>query len=816
MRLPIDDFLPRITESLKSHPNLIISASPGAGKTTRVPVELSRHFIKQTDKKQIWVLEPRRIAAISAAHRIAEEQGWRVGEEVGYQVRFESQSSSSTRILFLTEALLLRKLRSDPELLSVDAIVLDEFHERSVHVDLALASLKELQELSRPDLKIIVMSATLNALRISEFLDAAPVIDVPGKSHALQVVYHDKAQILRTGPELIQRMKELVIKAVQKIPQGDVLVFLPGQKEIKKLSLELTSVLPEAYSVFELHGQLALAEQRRVLQPCAGRKIILATNVAESSITIDGVSIVVDSGLARIQEQDLATGFDTLRVTKISKASATQRAGRAARQGPGVVFRAWSQYEESTQKDFETPEIERVDLAESLLILSGLGISNFDAFSWFQKPNDKRLQMSLDFLVSINALTHEYQITDDGKKLGSFPVHPRLGKLLLEGQKRNLFSLACKLAVFLSEKSRSKQPLAFSENDLWITDFSSQNEQRMYNQLLALSKDVKSHKNEEGFASQQELLFAVYNDRLCRRRQTESPEAKMAGGRGVQLHTQSTVRKSLYFLALEIKDGTHGANSTVFSAFGLDTQFVESQLKSKSEAVRVITWDEKAQKFWLQEERQWRGLSLGAASRKPATSEDVREKLVDVVLERWEMLLEKNQSLAQFLQRVDFLSKTRPEFLPFSKEMIRASLEQACYGETSLEKVFEKDLIYFFKNNADPKQMELLERECPSHWVVPTGNRLRVKYSVEQGPSVEVRLQELFGLNQAPIFCGQSLTLFLLAPNYRPVQVTRDLASFWKNGYPEVRKEMRTRYPKHSWPDDPLTAPPQAKGRPRQ
>ncbi len=809
MHLPIDGFLPKISESLLSHNNLIISAAPGAGKTTRVPVELSRNTAKQ-----VWVLEPRRIAAVSAASRIAEEQGWELGQEVGYQVRFDSKFSASTKILFLTEALLLRKLKADAELTSVGVIVLDEFHERSLHVDLALACLKELQELARPDIKIVVMSATLNAQQISDYLNTAPIVDVPGQSFPLQVVYHDKGQILSTGPEFLQRMKELILKAVQKVPQGDILCFLPGQGEIKKLYSDLSQTLPKTYELFELHGQLSLADQRRVLKPSPARKVILATNVAESSITIDGVSVVVDSGLARIQEQDLATGFDTLRVGKISKASATQRAGRAARQGPGTVFRAWSKSEESTQKDFELPEIDRVDLSESILLLSGLGISNFDAFSWFQKPSDKRLRMSLDFLVVLGALDKDHLLTPDGKQLGSFPLHPRLGKLLLEGQKRNCFPLACKLAVLLSEGGRSSAPLIFEENDLWVADFSSKFEERMYHQLLDMGKAAAQQKHDADL--QQELLFLVYKDRLCRRRQADSPEAKMAGGRGVLLHAKSSVRKSLYFLALSIKDGHHGANSTVFTAFGLDTDFVEAQLKSEKEVVKTITWDADSNRFWTLEEWQWQGLSLGSTQRKPATAAEVQERLVDVVLARWSQLLEKNEELAQFLQRLTFLSKSHSQILPITEEQIRNSLEQACYGETAVEKIYAKDLVYYFKNNMDAEWVDTLEKECPSHWIVPTGNRLRVKYSLEQGPSVEVRLQELFGLQQVPIFCGQALTLFLLAPNYRPVQVTRDLASFWKNGYPEVRKEMRSRYPKHSWPDDPLTAPPQAKGRPRR
>jgi ATP-dependent helicase HrpB len=374
--LPIDPFLAELREAARASPSLVLSAAPGAGKTTRLPPEL----LRITDKA-VFVLEPRRIAAIGAAQRVAEENGWELGREVGYQVRFDNRSSRATRLLFLTEALLLRKLLRDPELRDVGCVVLDEFHERSLHVDLALAALLELQQLARPDLKIVVMSATLDARPLAEFLGGARVQEVPGKLFPLETLYDEKPQLLRTGPDFTERLQRLVQRAFQERPVGDLLCFLPGRGEIERLrgALEPWAGAKGA-RVFPLHGQLDLGEQRAALAPLPrGRKIILATNVAESSLTVDGVRTVVDSGLQLLSQLHPRTGFPSLDLVRISKASATQRAGRAARQGPGAVYRAWMPYDERSMKDFDPAEILRSDLAESLLLHSAEGLSVFES-----------------------------------------------------------------------------------------------------------------------------------------------------------------------------------------------------------------------------------------------------------------------------------------------------------------------------------------------------------------------------------------------------------------------------------------------------
>lgn len=823
--LPIDPSLPRILETARASSSLVLSAAPGAGKTTRLPPEM----LKAVPGK-VLVLEPRRIAAIAAAGRVAEENGWELGREVGYQVRFDNRSSGATRLLFLTEALLVRKLLRDPELREVGCVVLDEFHERSLHVDLALAALRELQELSRPDLKIVVMSATLNAAPLAAYLGGAPVIEVPGKLFELSTVYEEKSQLLRTGPEFTERMQRLVQRAYREQATGDLLCFLPGRGEIERMRDALGGWAENSGArLFPLHGQLELAEQKAALAPLArGRKILLSTNVAESSLTVDGVRVVVDSGLQRISQLHPRTGFPSLDLTRISKASATQRAGRAARQGPGVVYRAWIPYDELSMKEFDPAELTRSDLSESLLLLSALGVTNYGAFSWFEPPPPRAVEQARGFLQALGAIDSGGALTALGRELRELPVHPRLAKLLLEGRSLGVPRLASELAALLSEPGgRVPAGGMGAENDLLLRwqDWKrsphgprGRGVERAARQLreLAGGEDEQEGPTKSFETKVPQLLLDVYPDRLCRRRRPHEPQARMAGGRGVKLHPDSSVRLSEFFVALEVSEGREVSETLVFQAVGIPDVLVEQKLLPEATAAQEVEWDDEKNKFFVIETKEWNGLSVGREHRRPAEPSEVEGRLAQVAEARFDRLLANNVELGRWVARLRFLHRFDSKWAPLSDEQRHAALEQACYGERSLPEVEAKDLIPFFETQLPPEQVQALQRECPPHWTVPTGNRMRIEYSEEQGPQVEVRLQELFGLPAAPRVAGQPLTLVLLAPNYRPVQVTRDLASFWKNAYPEVRKELRARYPKHSWPDDPLTAAPQAKGRPRQ
>jgi len=817
LQLPIDAAIPSLLETLREKNCLVLSATPGAGKTTRLPPEL----LKITDG-MVVVLEPRRIAAISAAQRIAEENGWELGREVGYQVRFESNYSRETRLLFLTEALLLRKLLRDPDLRGVGCVVLDEFHERSIHVDLALGALKELQALARPDLKLVVMSATLNSEPLSRFLDGAHTALVPGKIFPMEIRYETKGQLLRTGPEFTERLMKLVVKAAGENREGDILCFLPGRGEIERLKTALAPwAAGQGIALFALHGQLNLQEQRSTLTPLPGRrKIILATNVAESSLTVGGVNVVVDSGLARISQVHPRTGFESLDLVRISKASATQRAGRSARNGPGVVYRAWMAYDELSMKDFEHAELQRTDLAETLLLLAALGIRKPENFTWFEPPPARSLEQAQAFLSALGALKPDGSLTPLGERLRAFPLHPRLAKLLLVGQERGIGEFACELAALLSEPGgRNSGGRLDAENDLWLKweDWRRQPRSpaiaRAAAQLKTLIRADSGPARNSLEKEMPALLLATYPDRLCRRRKAHEPQAKMAGGRGVKLHPESSVRASEYFVAVEVTEGREIAETLVFQAVGISPDLVESTLPTQP--AKKLEWDETKQRFYVVETKEWNGLSIGREHRRPAEPAETEGQLATVVFARFDRLLAENEELGLWFSRLRFLEKMNEKWPVPSPAQIKEALDMAAYGENSLEAVARKKLVAFFENALLDEHRAALERECPGSWQVPSGSRVKIQYSTEQGAKVEVRLQELFGLTSQPRVAGQPLTLVLLAPNYRPVQVTRDLLSFWQNAYPEVRKEMRSRYPKHSWPDDPLTALPQAKGRPR-
>ncbi len=819
--LPIDSQLESILQNLKSHRNLVLSAAPGAGKTTRLPPRL----LELTDKK-VLVLEPRRIAAVAAASRIADEQGWKLGEEVGFQIRFDSKFTNQTRLLFLTEALLNRKIISDPELQDVGIVVLDEFHERSQHVDLALGLLKEMQELSRPDLQIVVMSATLQAEPIAQFLGDAARVQVPGQSHSLDVQYQKSAQKLQTGFEFIDQVCDPIPSLMSGLKKGEhLLVFLPGVGEIERCAERLEPWCREkGHMLLKLHGTLSLEEQKEVLAPTVENKIILSTNIAESSLTIDGVRAVLDSGLQRRSSIHPKTGFPSLEIARISKSSAIQRAGRAARQAPGRCYRMWSQLDELSMPVEETAEILRVDLSEALLFLASQGVRDFQGFSWFEKPNPDQIEKSQKHLRILGALNSSNQLTDLGKSLLPFPLPPRLGKLLLVAQSMGIGKTGADIAALLLERDilGKRSYDSQDECDIWLrlemlhrgnfksVDRASQQLQRQLGAKTSKPATLEDVRR---------LMLTAFSDQLCRRRKSGEARAVMIGGRGAVLEQSSQVRHSEFFVALSVMEGLSASETRVALACGVSKELVISlgSVETKS----WIEFDEKSEKF-LQQSAQSvvlpnvGSLPLSDIRSQPAKADQIQEKLGEIAFDWREKIFEKNESLKAWWERYQVWLKVSEE-AGLSEKDLQEIFSEASFGENSLAALYEKNLVYFFESKMPSGALQRFHSECPEFLQVPSGSRIRLNYS-GPNPALEVRLQEVFGLSETPkIARGKlPLTLVLLGPNYRPVQVTQDLASFWKNGYPEVRKEMRSRYPKHSWPDDPLTAPAQAKGRPRQ
>lgn len=846
--LPIDDFLSEALTSVRSHGNLVITAAPGAGKTTRLPAYLAKHA-----SGKVLVLEPRRMAAIAAAHRVSEEQTWPLGAEVGYQVRFANKTSDKTKLIFLTEALLSRKLAQDPNLAGVEYVVLDEFHERSLHVDLALGLLRELQELGS-NIKLVVMSATLDSQKISQYLGGAPILDVPGKLFPLEIKYQKNSQLLQTSPQFFENLVTQ-IKEAERGSAQDILVFLPGVGEIDRAQQHLETWAGEKnIDLIPLHGSLPLEAQRKALQKGTRRKILLSTNIAESSVTVDGVACVIDSGLAKNMKFDLRTGFSRLEMSRISRASSQQRAGRSARQFPGVCYRMWNKLDEGSMPAHDIPEILRAELSESLLFLSAQGVTDFNSFSWFEKPGPLPLKKAIENLQSLGAIDERNHITDLGRQILLWPLPPRLAKLMLTAVDMRIPSLGADVAAILQErdfmlKQSSDSYLADRfESDILLrlevlhqfrNDRPPRNTHRMglqtvdqaAKQILSYAKvrEDDSTKVDSALALQK-LLLTAFADRLCRRRTPGQDKARMLGGRGIKLASDSVVRESEFFLALDGVETTQGSETLVSLAAGIGKDLLFKELGPQIEKKKDLSFDREKGQFYVREGKHFRDLALEEGGVAIAKANEVAEHLPEVLTQEWNWVLKENEGLAGWMERLVYLIRSSEKIpqeplreelermnkeMPFSEDQKREAFAMAASGEKDLKSVVQKELIYFFESLLPPAIAHFLKTEVPAKLKVPSGNFLRVHYPADREPYMEVRIQEVFGWMETPKLLGgvQALTLHLLGPNYRPMQVTSSLTSFWQNGYPEVRKELRTRYPKHSWPEDPLTAKAEAKGR---
>lgn len=840
INLPIDDFIPAIKEKMKLSGNLVITAAPGAGKTTRLPPALL-----DVVAKKIIVLEPRRMAAIAASHRIAEEQGWQIGQEIGYQVRFANKTTSKTRLVFMTEALLARQMIDDPELSDVDLVILDEFHERSLHVDLALGLLKELQELGR-DIKILVMSATLEAEKISAYLGNCDIVSVPGKLFELDVRYQKNSQLLQTFPSFYDNLFQTV-KEAQAQTDKDILVFLPGLGEIDRAQNALQAWADgKNIELVPLHGSLNIEDQRRALQKKSTQRIILSTNIAESSVTLDGVNTVIDSGLAKNMKQDHRTGFSRLELGRISLSSAIQRAGRAARQFPGICYRMWNKMDELSFTKSEIAEIQRVELTESLLFLSAQGVTDFNAFSWFEKPSAIAIRNATQFLKISAAIDENNKITSLGKKILHFPLPVRLAKLMLVGIDNGATALASEMAALLQERDVLKKEAVSSfigdnlecdlsarlevlhqfrqngkspkESAFFSLQTVDQSARQIFDTAKRLQQTIDASgnlKKEELLSLSKKMLLLAYADRLCRRR-GKSERALMVGGRGVKLQPESLVKNSEFFVALNGIEGSSDSETVVSLACGFNKDFILSTFHDKIEKNRDVTFIEEKGQFFTREYRTLFGLPLDEPTLHPASAEEIAEKLPFILTDKFDLVLKNNEKLSHWWERLEFLNHQEPLNLNF-EELKKEAFTQAAFGEKKLQTVIEKDLVFFFENVFPANVVQTLRKEIPERIEVPSGSKIQVSYPLDKKPYLEVRIQEVFGLQETPkVYFGKiPITFHLLGPNFRPVQVTSSLESFWKNGYPEVRKELRIKYPKHQWPEDPAEGVPEAKGRRR-
>ena len=840
--LPIDDAMQRIVELTREHLSLVLTAAPGAGKTTRVPPALLSAF----PNGEIWMLEPRRLAARAAAARIADENGWALGEEVGYQVRFESRVGPRTRIRVITEALLARRLATDPELRGVAAVILDEFHERSWHTDLALGFLYELQQTSRPDLAIVVMSATIDSRLVSAFLGDAPTVDVPGRAHPVEIEWSAQSQLLQTGNEFTGRVASLARALMQgeKPRDGDVLAFLPGAGEIAAIERATRETArARGWDVLPLHGNLSLENQARALARGPRPKLILSTNVAETSVTVDGVACVIDCGLARVLRQE-PYGFPELELERISRFSAVQRAGRAGRQGPGRCYRLWSRLDELSMSESLTPEILRADLSEATLALAAFGVSKPEGFSWIEAPSRDRLEAAQANLRALGALDLTTgAITDEGRALLKIPLEPRLAKLALEGARRGSARLAAGLAASLSEKdllrdARDAKRVPSGESDplarAWLLD-GSENAAEVDRGALMRARKARdqivdsvrpfarpgARFDEETEAKQ--LLLIAFSDRLARRRTLAKGDgARLVGGVGATLSPHSACERAELFVCARASGRELGAarraELVVDWASAVEKEWIVSLFPQRVRKQVWTAWDDDGNQALSYSALCFDDLPLEEANARKPSPEDAEPLMIAAILRKWDSLIARDAEAARWQGRLAFArsarlgSETWPEFDDAFKAQIARELAR---GETRLAAIEAKPWSGPISECLPWNLRAALDRDAPSRFTAPSGSSVAIEYPLDQAPFIEIRLQEMFGLADSPRIAGgrTPLQLRLLGPNYRPVQVTQDLGSFWKNGYPEVRRELRSRYPKHSWPDDPLSARPEAKGR---
>jgi ATP-dependent helicase HrpB len=837
--LPIDDVLAAVLESLRRSPSIVLQAPTGAGKTTRVPPALlDAGFARAGD---IILVEPRRLAARAAAARMAFERAQAVGDDIGYHVRFDRRVGPKTRIVAVTEGILLRRLLDDPYLEGAAVVIFDEFHERSLSADLALGMTRLVQQTVRPELRVVVMSATFDTRAAAAYLGGCAIVESAGRLFPVEIRYQPRS--LRQPPSLAAA--EAAMWLADETP-GDLLVFLPGWNEIRHTAKHLENfAAARDIRVLPLHGELSPEEQDAALARSERRKIVLATNVAETSVTVDGVTGVVDTGLARQLHFDPRLGLDRLQLTPIARMSADQRAGRAGRQQPGVCVRLWSEASHRQRPAATEPEVRRVDLAAAVLQLLCLGETDLERFPWFEPPRPEAVRQALDLLRQLGAV-HNDKATELGGAIARLPAHPRLGRMLVEGWRLGAQERTALAAALLSE--RDPFPLtgdhASTASAARTADFVARVEAleafahkqpapanlhrptartivRVQEQLLrelrsvtrAAGTSLRSHQATSVAGSRDEALgralLAGFPDRVAKRRAHDPRRGVMAGGRGVRLAPTSGAIDGELFLCLDVEDRPKEA--LVRLALPVQRDWLA---KEHLAAAIEVLFDESAERVAAR--RRLRYLDLLIEESHAAITDETQASaaLLEAARNRIERVLPAAESPAgAYLTRLRCLREWMPDLnLPaLADDDLRMLLPLLCTGRRSFAELRDGPWIDALQQALAPQQYQLVEREAPARIEVPSGSRIALLYEVGRPPVLAVRIQEVFGLRDTPRLAGGRVRvlLHLLGPNYRPQQVTDDLASFWANVYPRIRKELRARYPKHAWPEDPLAAPAQ-------
>jgi ATP-dependent helicase HrpB len=812
-RLPIDDVLPACLDALKTQSSAVLVAPPGAGKTTRVPLALLDAAWRE-DKK-ILVLEPRRLAARGAATRMAATLGEAVGDTVGYRVRLGSKVSARTKIEVITEGIFTRMILDDPALSSVAAVLFDEFHERSLDADLGLAFALDAQQALRPDLRILAMSATLDGARVAELLGQCPVIESEGRAYPIETRYRPR--------DPSRRLEEVIVEIVRVAlvdDQGSVLVFLPGQSEIKRVAdLLQEKINSSSIKITPLYGAMDPAEQDKAISPASAgkRKIVLATSIAETSLTIEGVRIVIDSGLQRVPLYEPDLGLTRLETRRVSRASADQRRGRAGRTEPGICYRLWEEAATGALEPFSSPEILAADLSGLMLDCAEWGVTDPTRLAFLDPPPKPALTEARATLRALDALDHEGHITDTGRAIRALPLPPRLARMIVAAGERGAAHDAAELAALIVERG-----LGGTAADLTLRrDAFRRDRSRRAEDVRRLAKSwaatVSSKGSEEGLSAGT-LLALAFPDRIAKARGAPGMFL-MANGRAAGLEPHDPLAREAYLAIGEIAGSA--ANARILLAAPLTLHEIEGDYGADIVTETAITFDREAAALRATRVRRLGALVL-AEQRLPVPSTDeaaaiLAKGLATLGVERWPL----SKATRQWRDRILFLRRTDPDWPDLSDDALEKSAETwlAPYlaGKTGLADLNDDLFREAMMSLLDWTLQQRVEAEAPAFFSAPTGNRHAIDYEAQEGPVLAIRVQELFGLENHPsVAKGQiPLVLHLLSPAHRPIQITRDLPGFWRGSWAAVKSEMKGRYPKHVWPDDPAKAQPTARAKPR-
>jgi ATP-dependent helicase HrpB len=827
--LPVDILLPALKEALLTHQCAVLIAAPGAGKTTRIPLALlTEPWL--AGKRRILVVEPRRLATRSAAHYMAALLGEQIGETVGYRIKLDTRVGTNTRIEVITEGILTRLLQTDPALTEVGLVIFDEFHERNLQADLGLALCMQSQAIFREDLKVLVMSATLNAEPIAALLKDAPILVSAGRAFPVETHYLKRSIEGHIEPHVIQAIQAALVQ-----DHGDMIVFLPGVKEIKRVESLLQGLrLDRHIRIHLLHGLLPQEAQDRAIAPCqtGERKIVLATSIAETSLTVEGVRIVIDCGLMRIPRFSPRSGMTHLQTIPVSKVSADQRRGRAGRLGPGVCYRLWNEQENHHLAPHGTPEILQADLAPLALELAAWGVAEPQELLWLDLPPKAAYQQARELLSQLGALDAEGHATPYGRRLAEIGMHPRLAHMIVQAIPLGLGGLACEIAALLNERDIFQRDLNASDVDLRlrveaIRRFAKDGSNRAVDgagytlnpsicrqvliELAHWNKlfDIKPAHTENTDACGM-LLSLAYPDRIAKLR--AHGRFLLRNGRGAYMADAQQLSSASYLVAAELAD--KGIESRILLAAALDYQDIERFYKAQIITETSIDWEHEAKAVKARKRMLLGAIVLQEGAVANPDPEIALRALIRGIQAEGLGILPWTRPARQLQERINFMFLTDKGWPDVSDETLLLHmndwLSPHIYGMKSQEDLKRLHMFDIVQVMLSWEQRRELDAYAPTHLLVPSGSSIPIDYSDPGSPHVSVRLQEMFGLKDTPLIARgkAALTLHLLSPAQRPVQVTRDLASFWREAYFEVKKDLKGRYPKHYWPDDPLNAMP--------